>query len=102
MRGKVLKRLAPHAKTIVDRYENGANFEQLALEYRCAAATIRRFLLTQDVKLRRTVRAHKLDPVGDDVVQMYVIGTSIAEIARKHNVSQSTVRNYLLDKILGR
>ncbi len=99
MQGKVLKRLALCADAVIVQYRHGASFEELAGPHGCAPGTIRRFLLSHDVPLRRTVRNRKLDEVGDEVVRAFLSGASIRHLADLNGVARSTVESYILQTL---
>lgn len=98
MRGFVLRRLAPHAGAIKQRYIEGESFEDLAVHYECGWGTIRRFLISEDVPLRQEPRKRKLDSFGVEVIEAFRGGADVSEIAERFSVQPQTVRNYLLDR----
>lgn len=98
MRGFVLRRLAPHAGVIKQRYVAGESFEELAEHFDCGWGTIRRFLIAEDVPLRQEPRKRKLDTFGVEVIEAFRAGTDVGEIAERFSVRPQTVRNYLLDR----
>lgn len=98
MRGFVLRRLAPHAGAIKQRYVAGETFEELAEYFGCGWGTIRRFLISEDVPLRQEPRKRKLDSFGVEVIEAFRAGTDVGEIAERFSVQPQTVRNYLLDR----
>jgi CO/xanthine dehydrogenase FAD-binding subunit len=93
-----MRRLAPHADTIVSLYKEGASFEDLALRFRCAASTVRRFLIAQDVLLRRPAPKRKLDAVEDELMKALRSGEDIKFIAKLFQVQPETVARYLVAK----
>lgn len=99
MRGKVLSRLAPYAQIVVEQYQAGASFEELAVQYDCAAGTIRRFLLTQSVPLRPECRTEKLNSVINEVMQAFLNGETIDQIAEQHSVTVPMARKFILVKL---
>ena len=98
MRGFVLRRLAPHARDIKQRYIAGESFEELAEHFECGWGTIRRFLISEDVPLRQEPRKRKLDSFGVEVIEAFRAGADVGEIAERFRVQPQTVRNYLLDR----
>jgi hypothetical protein len=98
MRGFVLRRLAPHAGVIAQRYEQGESFADIAEHFDCGWSTIRRFLLSQEVPLRQEPRRRKLDLVGAEVIEAFRAGTDVTDIAVRFEVQPQTVRNFLLEK----
>jgi Mor family transcriptional regulator len=98
VRGFVLRRLAPHASIIKQRYSEGESFEDLAAHYECGWGTIRRFLISQDVPLRSEPRKRKLDSFGVELIEAFRSGTDVSELAERFRVQPQTVRNYLLDR----
>lgn len=98
MRGFVLRRLAPHAGIIAERYGNGDSFEDIAAHFDCGWSTIRRFLLSQEVPLRQEPRRRKLDDVHVEVVEAFQAGHEVEDIATRFQVQPQTVRNFLVER----
>lgn len=96
MTGYVLRRLAPVAETIVNSYENGASFDELAMQFNCAPSTIRRLLIDRNIPLRKPTKRYKLDAVGNDVMRAYEKGEDINVIARRYRVQREAVVRYLI------
>lgn len=98
MSGFVLRRLAPHAETIKQLYNEGGSFEEIADHFSCGWGTIRRFLISEEVPLRQEPRRRKLDLFGTEVIEAFHAGTDVGDIASRFQVQPQTVRNYLLDR----
>jgi uncharacterized protein (DUF433 family) len=98
MRGFVLRRLAPHAGLIAQRYETGESFADIAEHFGCGWSTIRRFLLSQEVPLRQEPRRRKLDDVHGEVVEAFRAGHDVEDIASRFRVQPQTVRNFLFER----
>jgi DNA-directed RNA polymerase specialized sigma24 family protein len=78
--GFVLRRLQPHADDIIERYLNGASFEELGEEFNCASSTIRRLLLSREAPLRARERKKQVSVSREIMLQCFYKHISDKEI----------------------
>ena len=87
-------------KRIVDLYEGGASMEKIADSIGCSTDAIRRRLVKNGVKIRRTGKnspvVKKLDRNVNKAIRMYEYGYSLQEIGEAFGVASATVRKRLL------
>lgn len=98
MSRSVMPRLLSEAETIRNLYEQGASFQDLAVRFGCAHNTIRRFLVSQNTRLRKPLSSHRLDAVHAELLRALQDGDDIGAIARRHRVRRETLVRYLIAK----
>lgn len=77
---------------MVERYLDGANVYELAIEVRCARQTVASRLKAQGVDIRR--QPATADEIAQ-VVELYASGLSLIGVAAKTRFSAKSVLNYL-------
>lgn len=98
MSRSVMPRLLSEAETIRNLYEQGASFQDLAMRFGCAHNTMRRFLVSQNIRLRGPIASHKLDTIHAELLRAFQDGDDIRAIARRHRVRRETLVRYLITK----
>ncbi|MBV1691879.1 hypothetical protein KRR38_30495 [Novosphingobium sp. G106] len=102
MKGHVLKRLAEHGPAIFAQYAGGADFKEIGEQYGCSWQTVRRFLIANDVPLRRPIWKLKLDPFETEICAAYAAGAEVCDLAAQYEVQSETVRRFLFARYLHR
>lgn len=90
----VVSRLAPDAEAIVQLYREGTSLADLGIRWNCHSNTIKRFLVAQDVILRRSRPKRGLDVA--EIVRMFDEGFDAHEVARMFKVHPDTLAEYLV------
>ncbi|MBV1686663.1 hypothetical protein KRR38_02990 [Novosphingobium sp. G106] len=92
----MVSRLAPDAEAIVQLYREGASLADLGIRWHCHSNTIKRFLVSQDVVLRRSRPKRGLDEA--EIVRMLDEGFDAHEVARMFKVHPETLAEFLVAK----
>jgi hypothetical protein len=96
MAGHVLGRLTPDAGAILKLYTEGVSLDDLGIRWHCHPSTIRRFLVSHDVPIRKTPLKRKLNE--QDVIKALEAGWDVREVARLFKVRPEAVRQFLVTK----
>jgi len=96
MNGNVLQRLADDAEAIVKLYREGMSLADLGIRWDCHSNTIKRFLVSQDVVLRRPKPKRALDQT--EIIRMLDEGWEAQEVARMFHVRPETLAEFLVEK----
>lgn len=95
-----LKRCYLPDDEIINLYNNNKSLDYIGKLYNCDPATIKKWLLSNGVKLRSVSEAHdgiiSCDLPDEDVVDMYINGSNLNDIAERFNCSAHTIRNRLV------
>ncbi len=83
----------PDKDVLLEKYQSGKTFDQLADEYKVSASTIRN-------RLKATGKykpPSKNLPDNDVLLQMYENGASLGRLGKRYKVSAETIRNKLIE-----
>jgi len=86
------------ADEFVKLYEQGYSTRQIAKIYGLEKTTISRWLKKQGVELRVKKTFNVTEDMANEFIKLYTQGLSTHEIARRFNISQSTVHKHLKEK----